>query len=309
MPWLVLAGLLVFCFGAAARLDLWYQNWEGNRTGSADPVSVLLGDSRRMFANHFFVKADAYFHSGFYPTVFDNREAFRTPHMAEDSGTVAGANQGDEKGFLGRPRDWIDRFSRQFFPSRHTHLDEGGAAGDLGDSSAVREIMPWLKLSTELNPNDIRNYTVAAYWLRERMGRTAEAEAFLRDGLRANPDSYEILYELGRVYAENRNDPVRAINLWQAALRQWQRQEAANSDPDKFLVIEITSHLAMLESKQGDHQQAIQHMEICKHYSPSPEAIEQIINDLKVIAARAPASGAALPTTPAKPPTPAHADP
>ena len=57
-------------------------------------LGVLLGDGRRMFANHFFVKADAYFHSGFYPTVFDNREAFQTPHMAEDSGTVGGRNQG-----------------------------------------------------------------------------------------------------------------------------------------------------------------------------------------------------------------------
>ena len=50
-------------------------------------------------------------------------------------------------------------------------------------------------------------YTVTAYWLRERMGKVDEAEKFLREGLRENPDSYEIMYELGRVYAENQNDP------------------------------------------------------------------------------------------------------
>jgi predicted ABC-type transport system involved in lysophospholipase L1 biosynthesis ATPase subunit len=60
--------------------------------------------------NHFFVKADAYFHSGFYPTVYDNNEAFQTPHMAEDTGGVKGQNQGDESTFLGKPRDWIDAF-------------------------------------------------------------------------------------------------------------------------------------------------------------------------------------------------------
>jgi len=293
LPLLILLGLLVLCFGLAAWLDLWFQTWQGNRTQSADVLSVLMGDSRRMFANHFFVKADAYFHSGFYPTVFDNREAFRTPHMAEDSGTVGGQNEGDEKGFLGKPRDWIDALSRQFFPARHTHLDQGGASGDLGDSSQVREIMPWLRLSAELNPNDIRTYTVAAYWLRERMGKVAEAEQFLREGLRENPDSYEIMYELGRVYSENRNDQARARNLWEASLRQWQRQEAPKSDPDKFLFIQIVSHLALFEEKQGHYPQALAYMELWKARSPGPDAVQKFIDDiLHKMASPAPAPAA-----------------
>src|SRR6266481_861183 len=103
---LSLCALFVLCFGLAARLDMWFQSWQGNRTKSADVLGVLLGDGRKMFARQFFVKADAYFHSGYYPTVFDNRDAFRTPHMAEDTGSVGGHNQGDENGFLGKPHDW-----------------------------------------------------------------------------------------------------------------------------------------------------------------------------------------------------------
>src|SRR6266436_8743301 len=185
---LALCALFVLCFGLAAGLDTWFQSWQGNRTKSSDVLSTLLGDGRKMFARHFFVKADAYFHSGYYPTVFDNREAFQTPHMAEDAGAVNGRNQGDENSFLGKPRDWIDAFSRQFFPSVHTHLDEGGprphsaTSGDLGDNSEVREILPWLRLSAELDPNSIRTYTVSAYWLRQRMGKVAEAEQLLREG-------------------------------------------------------------------------------------------------------------------------------
>src|SRR5208282_4334667 len=140
IPSLVLLSLGVLCFGLAAHLDTWFQNWQGSRTESGDVLGVLLGDARRMFARHFFVKADAYFHSGFYPSIFDNHAAFETPHMAEDAGAMAGHNHGDETSFLGKPRDWLDGFSRQFFPSVHTHLDEGGAqghtaqAGELGDS-------------------------------------------------------------------------------------------------------------------------------------------------------------------------------
>jgi tetratricopeptide (TPR) repeat protein len=281
---LAMVALLVLCFGLAAWLETWFQTWKGSRTGSADILNVLFGDSRRMFSNHFFVKADEYFHSGYYPSIFDKREAFRTPHMAEDTGTVSGHNRGDEEGFLGEPLDWIDAFSRKFFPSRHTHLDERGAqgaAGDLGKSSEVREILPWLRLSAELDPNRVETYTVTAYWLRERMGKIDEAEAFLREGLRANPTSYEIQYELGRVYAENRHDPARARNLWEAALRNWQKQEGPKEKPDRFLLLEIVSHLALLETKQGNLEQGLRYMEMWKEHSPSPDEIQKQIDEIR----------------------------
>jgi len=284
---LLMVALLVLCFGLAAFLDSWFQSWEGNRSNSGNLLSVLLGDGRLMFANHFFVKADAYFHSGFYPTVYDNREAFQTPHVAEDAGAVRGNNQGDESTFLGKPLDWIDGFSRQFFPSVHTHLDEGGpqghspASGDLGQGAEVREILPWLRLSADLDPNRVETYTVTAYWLRRRMGKVAEAEQFLREGLRANPNSYEILFELGRVYAEDRHDPQRARNLWEAALRQWNKQEPAKAHPDDFLLIEIASHLAKLEVSQGRFQEALAHMQLWKAHSPDPEAVQKRIEEVQ----------------------------
>jgi tetratricopeptide (TPR) repeat protein len=266
VPILSLIALLVLCFGLSAYLDNWFQAWAGNRTQSSNLLSVLLGDSRRMFANHFFVKADAYFHSGYYPSVFDNREAFQTPHMAEDANALAGHNKGDEAGFLGKPRDWIDAFSRQFFPSTHTHLDEGGAQGnagkthDLGASSEVREILPWLRLSAELDPNRVETYTVIAYWLRRRMGRVAEAEQFLREGLRALN---------------------RARNLWEAALNQWQKQESAKPKPDTFMFLQIVPQLTLLEVAQGDYRTALANMEMWKAKSPNPEAIQEQIEELR----------------------------
>ncbi len=105
---------------------------------------LLLGDSSRIFANNFFTKADAYYHSGYYPTIFDNKAAFLTPHIAEDTGAVASHNQGEETAFMGPPRDWLDAFGRHFIPNRHTHLDEGGPTDDLSKSTQVAEILPWL---------------------------------------------------------------------------------------------------------------------------------------------------------------------
>jgi hypothetical protein len=139
--------LLTASFCLATDLSQWFQNWQGNRSQSGNLMAVAMGDARRMFANHFFVKADAYFHSGFYPTVYDDLQSFQTPHIAEDSGAMRGNNTGDENTFLGRPRNWIDRFGREFFPSVHTHLTEGGANGEEKEGE-VREILPWIVIGT-----------------------------------------------------------------------------------------------------------------------------------------------------------------
>ena len=240
-----------------------------------------------MFSGFFFRKADSYFHSGVYPTIFDNNESFQTPHLAEDSGAVEGRNEGDERGFLGRPRDWLDRFSRNFFPSYHTHLDQGGAAsksnhGHEGEhADNIREILPWIHLSARLDPSRVESYTVGAYWLRKRMKRIDEAETFLREGLQENPGSYAILFELGRLFAENHKDYNRARNLWHAALRNWAREQSDKTEPDRFLYLQLHSQLAMLEEQVEDYPASLLHWKEVQQVSPNPVHIEFRIKEVE----------------------------
>ncbi|MEO6181658.1 MAG: hypothetical protein ABIP71_00830, partial [Verrucomicrobiota bacterium] len=269
-PRFILAFLFTICLSCVSFLEPWYQKWSGAENQSEDFLSVLIGDSRRLFANQMSAKADAYFHSGYYPTIFDTPKKEEESHL---SGKQAGESKDEsdhddhadetnhvehaehqhsetcghneqvksEDGFLGPPKDWIDRFSREFFPSRHSHLESGGE----------REILPWLRLSAELDPQRIETYTVAAYWLRKRLGKASEAEQFLRDGLRANPDSYELYFQLGEVFAESRSDAARARNLWEIALRKWQAQEKAALKPNELSYQQIVGNLAKLEEKEG----------------------------------------------------------
>ena len=79
--------------------------------------------------------------------------------------------------FSGRPKDGIERFGRHFFPTIHTHLHDGNE----------REILPWLKLSAEMDPTQIETYVTASYWLRttlgtsqRRRGRVFAQKALLR---------------------------------------------------------------------------------------------------------------------------------
>jgi tetratricopeptide (TPR) repeat protein len=294
---LLLLTLLVFCFGVAAGLQSRFQSLENQRHQSDNFFSLLLGDSSRMFANSFFVKADEYYHSGFYPTIFDNNEAFKTTHMAEDTGAVNSKNRGEETGFMGAPRDWLDAFGRHFIPNRHTHLDEGGAAGDLSGSDQVREILPWLKLSTELDPQNVQNYTVTAFWLRQRMHKTAEANQVLLEGLRENPGSCDILFELGRLYAESDHDTNRAENVWLAAAKNWRPVEG-NDDAkyaNNFIYEKISTQIGEAELNAGHPQLAIQWFQAAQKVSNTPEALQKLIDEAKAKMSAPTNAPAALP--------------
>jgi tetratricopeptide (TPR) repeat protein len=283
-PYLILLLLLAACFSLATLLQERASSW--SKRGQSDNIlKVLLGDGRRLFANHFFVQADISFHSGYYPSIFDQARAPKdTRHLTAKEGEPAAEEHEKAMNFLGPPRDWIERFGRHFIITEHTHLQ----------ANKEREILPWLKLSAELDPQKIETYTVAAYWLRD-LGKVKEAERFLREGFLNNPDSYEILFELGRLYYENNHDPARARKVWELALRKWTEQEAANKKPDPLQLEQIAVNLSRLEEKEGNLARAIQLLELSKHASPHPEALQQQIDALKQkLAARPPSAALRL---------------
>ena len=90
---------------------------------------------------------------------------FQTRPCSQEKDTCPIPKEGkehEEKGFVSKPRDWIDGFSRHFRPSRHTHLR----------GETVAEMLPWLKLSAELDPHRIQPRP-SAYWFREGLGKSA----------------------------------------------------------------------------------------------------------------------------------------
>ena len=278
-PQFIFALLLAACFTLATWLESHFGATQ-EREGSGGFFESVLGDGRHLFANHFFVEADVYFHSGYYPSIFEQarRAQLNAKHTMEDHDHDHDQDNHEEEehekamDFLGQPKDWIDRFGRHFYPSTHSHLDKPGEA---------KEILPWLRLSAELDPTQVDTYIVGSYWLRKHLDKTAEAEQFLRQGLQANPKSYEILFELGSLYYENRHQPNRARNLWELALRRWREQDTAGKKPDKFDYDQILARLAYLEEEQGNLSKALSYLEEEVAYSPAPEGVNKHIGDLK----------------------------
>jgi tetratricopeptide (TPR) repeat protein len=294
-------GLLAsLAFSFAAWLEPWHASWAGNRGKSANLLQTALGDGRKLFARHVYSKADAYFHNGYYPSIFDPTNDAKAGRLSQTAGLSKDEHDcGDDH--IGKPRDWIDAFSRHFYPSRHTHIGEGRCGHEHNhdshegcdhcehceraqsdkQSGDEREILPWLRLSAELDPESVQTYVVCSYWLRGALKKVDEAEQFLRMGLRANPGDYELLFELGRIYAEDRNDPSRARNLWELGLKNWREREAGKAEPNVFLCAQLLGQLAMLEEKQGRYARALEHLTALKSISPNKATIQQWIDEIR----------------------------
>ena len=190
--------------------------------------------------------------------------------------------------------DWLDRFSRHFYPARHTHLGETGCghsdcqsskdghAHDHDDGRSEREVLPWLRLSAGLDPQRVETYVVSAYWLRRELGKVNEAEQFLREGLQANPGDCEILFELGRIQLEARHDPGRARNIWEVALSNWRQQEQPKKEPNVFINAQILGQLARLEEGQKNYAKAVDYLRLLEAVSPHKPQIQKWIEEINV---------------------------
>jgi hypothetical protein len=265
---LTIPALLALAFGLATWLEPWFQSWAGSRTGSANVLTVALGDSRRLFASHVFVKADAYFHQGAYSGVFDPKPAEKCDSLHGNTSAVPNSTE------PARADDWLARFTKHFRPNGHRHLGDEhsgescdgahdhGTEHDCegGEEGMEREMLPWLRLAATLDPEQPQTYVVAAYWLKTRLHRVREAEQFLREGLRHNPGNPELLLELGKLFAHETWDWNRARNVWELGARNWREKAGKETQPDGYVYAQLLIHLANLEEHSGDHLRAIQHL-------------------------------------------------
>lgn len=270
----------------------------------------LLGDGRKLFAGQFVEMADVYFHSGVYPSIFDRAQLASAPkavtsavsesadhdhdhagHQHDANGNCVHASPDDhdhehDHETHGHSHDddehvaamtpaaasnWLEAFIRRFRITEHTHLEDG----------QEREILPWLKLAIELDPQAVETYTTSSFWLRSKLGNVEQAEKVLREGIRNNPSNPELLFEMGRLLKENRHDVERARNIWRYAMQCWLGQPEAVRAGSGVACSRIATSLAALEREVGNSDAAIKWFEFAKPYSPSADSLQQQIDELR----------------------------
>ncbi len=301
---MVFLATLVFTLATAVDSEFRSSTATSNVEGA---FTKLLGDGRRLFSGQSVEMADVYLHSGFYPSIFDSREPAaakaiasndddHTNHKHDEQGKCVheedhAAHKHDAEGkcvseesagghvdehekamsFMDQTLDPLQGFIRNFRITQHLHLENG----------EEREVLPWLKLAIALDPQGVETYAVTSYWLRKTLKRIEDARDILREGIRNNPKSFELLFAMGQVYEQEDKDHEKARNIWLAAEKFWEEQPIEAKETSVGQYGKITVNLARLESEAGNLPLAIQYFELTKLTSLQPEAVQKQIDEIK----------------------------
>jgi len=179
--------------------------------------AALLGESRLGISGYFYEMADLYFHRG-------------VAHKRDE------AIQGT----------WFQKRRAELRPSLHAH-----AVG-----AASREVLPWLRLATMMNPHNVDFILLAAFWLHHEAGERELAQELLKSAQADNPFQYEIQLERGRFYLYQGAVPE-ARRCFDAALAFWPSQLSPTHEDARHDRARALLYRSLIHEVDGEPQQAV----------------------------------------------------
>ena len=214
-----------------------------------DILYRVLGDTRRIFSDYSFARADEYFHGGIKPK--DKNECEQIDHMLE--------HQADEHADVHHHHEHRHRKDRKAVTtSKWNILPYIGEVIDIHKhihlhGEEEKELLPWFYYAVRLSPENINAYVIGGYWIGRRLDRPDEAIRFLKEGVVHNPDAWEIYAQLGQIYFLDKKDYAQALASFQKAY-----QLLTDDNSDKFDKRSVYSFLADCYEKLGENEKALE---------------------------------------------------
>lgn len=236
----------------------------------------LFGQFRSSVADFLWLKVDKYLHNGV--DLRGTTDAEKAAHDADHVKSALGeegnrAHWGGEETTIvpSKAHDWRGKFGdveRAIQPYQdmdgHKHRDP-------------KEALPLFRLMTLSNPHFVPGYTVGGFMIARDKTKIKEAEAFLLEGAKQNPQSIEIEEALGNLLTVHERDFPAALPHLQKALAL-----GASRDPKTLTDDESESYenafrwLVLNRREMGDTKgameaarQGIAHFPqdpVCRHY-------------------------------------------
>ena len=253
-----------------------YSDFTDLKKENASPVVALLGEFRAGISYILFLKTEQYLHSGIryrplsekekqlgrqeihHESSLPEHEEARhnsavTDHVHDEddpdhdhshehsSGHTHGAQ-------MVPPPDWDHR---GIFGKIDRAIHPYEAEGQEMEHGEVKQMLPWYRLVTYANPRFAKAYVIGAFVISRFGDREDEAEEFLREGLRMNPDSIEIKEALARHFFHRKRNPVRAKPLFQSAIAIGKEKKELSADEEHALQ-SAYSNLTLLEWRSNE---------------------------------------------------------
>ncbi|MFC1498010.1 tetratricopeptide repeat protein [Verrucomicrobiota bacterium] len=235
-PWLGIAVMWGAAFCIACRLTMTPVHTKN--TNKQNTVGgKVFGGSRLMLGKFFFLKADEYFHKG---RPYIKSQAF--------------------------DNNIFHKISRKIKPAGHLHLERYN----------IKEIMPWLWLAIQSDPNNIEFYLVTTFWLAGDAKRPDIALEVLQEAQFNNPFNYEISLAKGQIFLKE-NKIKEAKLAFDEGIAFWPSQfdpEGVYATYDKRTLL---LYRAFICEAEGDNQNAIKALkEILKMFPEQTEWHDRI---------------------------------
>ena len=194
----------VAAVAGAAELCASFGDALPQQAADGDVLSVAFSDAREELASILVHRADSYFHGGIDFDCHAVHGHDHEPEHGEDEHEHDDHHDGHvHDGGWFDPWEWIG--SRVRAPGVHRHLE----------GAETMELMPWLWAGVRADPRNVANWTTAWYVASHMAKDHALAREILAEARRANPESMELAFTMGReAYGGGRGDAAAAERLF-----------------------------------------------------------------------------------------------
>jgi tetratricopeptide (TPR) repeat protein len=240
--WLVPMAVLLLLWGVAFSMAAQLTiNPLNLLSGDTSVAERLLGASRVAFGSSFFNEADNYFHKG-------------VGHV-------------HQKAFSD---DYFQTLKAAIEPSGHVHPE----------GIEVSEIMPWLRFTTKMDPNNVDAYLTTAFWLEGAIQRPDVAEAVLREAQLNNPKDYRVINARAKMLFGTGDDGKAAV-LLDTAIKLWPSSQDPEDQQARLDLAQMLSYRAFLCELKSDRTNALDLFKRAYAAMPDNKALEQRIAALE----------------------------
>lgn len=219
---------------------------DSNPTDSDLPVFLkVLGESKSILSSFSILQADLYYHNG----VMDKDHRY----VEKKKGSVKSIN-------------FLPKIEQALKITDHVHLTE----------DQTKEIVPWLFYSTRVDPNNIQGYTLTAYYLAYKFNKAEDAINLLREGVKNNPESWEIYSEIGGIYFKLYKNYVLSEVYFDKGWKLLKRTKY-----DKLEARHVLTLLAFSNEQIGNNERALQSYKKLQELFPKSDYYQERILDLE----------------------------
>lgn len=225
---IVLIIILICCQLLGLMLAKW--GWQHSIYASPDTVGAVSGffshvllAIRKGLAIYTWLEAQTQFHQG-YDLICPSGESPLDAHRREEDLALLEGTEGEEQ----TEPELKEHKSEHHHEPGESHIEHPRTRKSLlrpyplehiHRTDSVKRMMPYYWLTTSLDPNFVRAYVNAAWWLTVHFKKPEEALAYLRLGLSRNPKSPMLYYSIGWVYFSAYKNYARAQRYFKKALQ------------------------------------------------------------------------------------------